>query len=373
MSLGARSQDGEGDGRGGRKRATLSDVARRAGVSTVTASRALRRPEMVSVELRDRVEAAVRDLAYIPNRLASALASSRTRTIGAVVPSFTNGVFADYLRALHDAFLPEGFQVLVLNSRYSEAEEERAIATLLGNHPEAMIVAGVDQTPRARRMLEDSGVPVVQTMELADDPIDVNIGLSQREAAAAAARYLIAAGHRRIANITAPVDPRASRRLEGFFAEAAASGITMERMLAVDSGPASVTLGRRLCAELLARWPDIDAIFCGNDYLALGCLFECRRRRIAVPDDISIMGFNDVEFCASAFPSLSSVSTPRYEMARLASRIVLEVIRGSGERPAERRIDLGYRIMLRDSTRRAEGRDAMEAEARRPEVPGRRA
>src|SRR5205823_13527119 len=101
---------------------------------------------MVSVELRQRVEKAVKDLAYIPNRAASALASARTHTIGAVVSSLTNGVFADYLRALHDVFLPQGFQVLVLNSRYSAAEEERAIATLLGQHPEAMILAGIDQT-----------------------------------------------------------------------------------------------------------------------------------------------------------------------------------------------------------------------------------
>ncbi|HET7714800.1 MAG TPA: LacI family DNA-binding transcriptional regulator [Bauldia sp.] len=327
------------------------DVATRAGVSEVTASRALRRPEMVSAELRHRVEAAVRELAYIPNRLASALASARTRTIGAVVPSFTNGVFADYLRALHDAFLPRGFQVLVLNSRYSDAEEERAIATLLGNHPEAMIVAGIDQTPRARRLLEESGVPVIQTMELTENPIDVNIGLSQYDAAAAAADYLIASGHRRIANITAPVDARAARRLDGFFAAVARSGLTMERMVATDEGPASVTVGRRLFAELITRWPDVDAVFCGNDYLALGCLFECERRGIKVPADMAIIGFNDVEFCASAFPSLSSVATPRYEMARRASEIVLEIIRGSGDRPTQRRIDLGYRIMPRDSTR----------------------
>jgi LacI family gluconate utilization system Gnt-I transcriptional repressor len=349
--LGGRVPDGDSEARGARKRATLYDVAERARVSEVTASRALHRPEMVSAELRHRVESAVRELAYIPNRLASALASSRTHTIGAVVPSFTNGVFADYLRALHDAFLPRGFQVLVLNSRYSAAEEERAIATLLGNHPEAMIVAGIDQTPRSRRMLEDSDVPVVQTMELTDDPIDVNIGLSQSEAAAAAADYFIASGHRRIANITAPVDARAARRLDGFFEAVARSGLDMERMVASDEGPASVTIGRRLFGQLITRWPDVDAVFCGNDYLALGCLFECKRRGIHVPDDIALVGFNDVEFCASSFPSLSSVATPRYEMARRASEIVLEIIRGSGQRPKERLIDLGFRIMLRDSTR----------------------
>src|SRR5919197_1031369 len=117
---------------GARRRTTLSDVAARAGVSAVTASRALRNPDMVSLALRERVADAVRELAYIPNQLASALASARTRTIGVVIPSLTNGVFADYLKALHDVFLPAGLHILVSNSRYIAAEEEDLIATLLG-------------------------------------------------------------------------------------------------------------------------------------------------------------------------------------------------------------------------------------------------
>lgn len=337
---------------GRRRRTTLHDVARRAGVSPVTASRVLRKPDMVSEELRQRVEAAMRDLAYVPNQLASALASSRTNTIGVVVPSLTNGVFSDYLRALHDAFLPAGFRVLVLNSRYSADEEERAITTLLGQHPEAMILAGVDQTSRSRRLLSDAAIPVVQTMELADDPIDINIGLSQRAAAAAAARYLLDRGHRRIANMTAPLDARARRRINGFAAAIEESGLVMEPMIATAERQSSVTLGCSLFSDLIARWPDVDAIFCGNDNLALGCLFECQRRGIRVPDDIAIIGFNDLEFCASTFPSLTSVTTPRYDMARRAAAIVLEVVRGSGNRPKERQVDLGFVIAERDSTLR---------------------
>ena len=128
--------------RGKSRRITLDDVASRAKVSAVTASRVLRKPEMVSADLRARVDSAVRELAYIPNQLASALASSRTRRIGVIVPSLTNGVFGDYLRALHDVFIPAGFQVLVLNSHYLPGREEKAIATMLGQFPEAIILAG---------------------------------------------------------------------------------------------------------------------------------------------------------------------------------------------------------------------------------------
>ena len=320
----------------------------------------MRRPEMVSAELRQRVENAMRELAYIPNQLASALASARTQTIGAVVPSLTNGVFSDYLRALHDVFLPAGFQVLVLNSRYSATEEERAVVTLLGQHPEAMILAGVDQTDRARQLLEQSDIPVVQTMELTETPIDINIGLSQRDAAFAATNFLLARGYRKIANMTAPLDARARRRLDGFDDACRASGVTMDKMIGSAPRQSSVTLGVKLFAELIDRWPDIDAVFCGNDNLALGCLFECQRRGIRVPQDLAIIGFNDIEFCASAFPSISSVATPRYDMARRAAEIILDIVRGSGERPEESRIDVGYRIVERDSTRRlAGGSDAL--------------
>ena len=332
------------------RRTKLSDVALKAGVSAVTVSRVLRRPEMVSAELRGRVEKAVRDLAYIPNRAASALASARTHTIGAVVSSLTNGVFADYLRALHDVFLPAGFQVLVLNSRYSPAEEERAIATLLGQHPEAMILAGVDQTAHARHLLERSGVPVVQTMELADDPIDINIGLSQRAAGHAATRFLIDLGHRRIGAIAARLDARSRSRAEGYRRAMVEAGLDTEGLVAMTPRRSSVALGAELLREVLSRAPELEALFCCNDDLALGVLFECARLGIAVPGRMSIVGFNDLEFAASAYPSLTSVATPRYEMGRQAAEILLEIIRGSGMRPPSRRIDLGFAIHRRDST-----------------------
>jgi LacI family gluconate utilization system Gnt-I transcriptional repressor len=337
-----------------RKRVTLSDVGARAGVSAVTVSRALRHPDMVSGELRARIDRAVAELGYIPNRLASALASARTQTIGVVVPSLTNGVFVDYLRALHDVFNPAGFQVLVLNSRYSSGDEEKAIATLLGQHPEAMIVAGIDQTVRGRRLLAEAGIPVVQTMEVAEDPIDVNIGVSQRGAGQAATRYLLDLGHRRIGQISARLDPRSRRRIEGYHLAMREADVAAPELLATTPRPSTVRLGAELFGELLGRVPDLDAVFCCNDDLALGALFECHRRGVAVPNGMSIIGFNDLEFCASAYPGLTSVAIPRYEMAEQAARIVLDIIRGSGERPRERRIDLGFRIVERDSTRRPE-------------------
>lgn len=331
-------------------RAKLSDVAARAGVSAVTVSRALRKPEMVSDDVRRRVDAAVRELGYVPNYLASALASSRTHIIGVVVPSLTNGVFVEYLKALHDAFLPQGFQILVLNSRYSQQEEERAIATLIGHHAEAMILAGIDQTERARKLLEGSGVPVVQTMELAADPIDINIGMSQHGAGYAATRFLLDLGHRKVAHIAARVDFRARRRMEGYQKAMADAGLDSAGMVIANLEQSSVRRGAEMFTEMLEKVPGLEAVFCCNDDLALGALFECQRRGIRVPEDISIIGFNDLEFCAAAYPALSSVQIPRYEMARRGAEIVLEIIRGSGVRPKQTRIDLGFEIVARGST-----------------------
>jgi LacI family gluconate utilization system Gnt-I transcriptional repressor len=331
-----------------RQRPRLADVAARAGVSPVTASRALRRPQMVSPQLRARVERAVRQLGYVPSQIASALASSRTNTIGVVIPSLTNSVFSDYLKALHDVFLPAGIRPMVFNSRYADNEEERAIATLLGQHPEAMILAGIDQTPGARRMLEECGLPVVQTMELTDTPIDINIGLSQEEAAYTATKCLLALGHRRIAKMGAPNDARSRRRLIGYRRALAEYECTP--MVVASERQSLVSVGGELFDEVYSRWPDIDAIFCGSDNLALGALFECQRRGITVPDDLSLIGFNDLDFAATAFPSLTTIATPRYEMARRSAEIVLEVIRGSGARPRETRIDLGFKLVERAST-----------------------
>lgn len=331
-------------------------MAERAGVSAVTVSRAIRHPEMVTPKLRKRIDKAIQELAYVPNRAASMLASSRTRLIGVVVSSLTNGVFADFLRALHDLLLPEGFQVMVLDSRYVPEEEETAIATLLGQHPEAMIISSVDQTPRAKKLLKRSGIPVVQTMELAKTPIDINIGLSHEEAGHAATRFLIELGHRKVGIIGAPRDPRLHNRIAGYERAMKEAGLDMSGLAGRSPNPSSVALGGELMRGLVERRPDIEAVFCCNDDLALGALFECQRLGISVPERISLIGFNDLEYAACAYPSLTSVLTPRYEMGRRTAEIVLEIIRGSGKRPRRKRIDIGFKIMERQSTRARENK-----------------
>ena len=333
-----------------RRRAKLSDVAEKAGVSPVTVSRAIRHPEMVSPKLRARIEEAVRKLNYIPNQLASALASTRSDIVGVVVPSLTNGVFDDYLAAIQDVFVPAGIQVLVSNTRYSAAEEERAIEKLLGYHPEAMIVAGVDQTERSLHLLRHSGIPVVQTMDVTETPIDLNVGLDHNDAGYAAVRYLYDLGYRRIAHLTARLDPRALRRQAGYQRAMNELGLDSEGLVAFSPRPSDTEMGGSLLLEVQERCPDVEAVFCCNDDLALGVLFECQRQGIRVPEELAIVGFNDLDFCVAAVPPLTSVSTERRMMGTWAAERVLEIIRGSGKRPAERSVDVGFNIKERGSS-----------------------
>ncbi len=337
-------------------RATLSDVAERAGVSPVTVSRTIRHPEMVSPALRQRVDAAVTSLHYIPNHLASALASTRTNIVAVIVPSLTNGVFEDFLVSVQDVLEGAGVQMLVSNSRYSAKEEEKAIATMLGYHPEAMIVIGVDQSERARRLLAQSGIPVVQAMDMTDDPIDLNVGFDHRAAGMAAVRYLYELGHRRIAHLAVTTDPRAGRRADGYLRAMAEFGLSTKGLVASSRELSTVKRGAELLREVLAQTPSVEAVFACNDDIALGALFECQRRGIAVPGNVAIVGFNDLEFASGTMPPLTSVSTERPRMGTWAAEAIVEIIRGAGRRPAVRSVDLGFVIKTRGSTAPRESR-----------------
>ena len=196
---------------------TLEDVARSASVSAITVSRALRNPSIVSEKLRRRIDRAVHKLGYVPNMAASRLASARSHSIGVIVPTLYNMIFAEYLQALHEIFLPAGFQVVVVNSRYSQEEEEKAVRTLLGQRVEALIIVGVQHTPLTRRLLTRARIPVLETFQKAAEPIGLNIAIDQVKAGYDATRFLLDNGYQRIGFLLGQRDERALERLAGFI------------------------------------------------------------------------------------------------------------------------------------------------------------
>lgn len=328
----------------------LTEVAELAGVSPITASRFFRNPEALSIGKRVRVESAAKELGYVPNLAARALASQRTEVIGVLIPSLTNNVFSDVLRGIYDAVDGSRYSVQLANTRYSVLQEERLLRLFLAQKPAGLIVTGIDQTPESRSILEQVDCPVVQIMEIGSNPIDMMIGFSHADACRAAISHLFAQGCRRIGFLGARMDPRVQRRFDGYVATMQEAQLYDPRLVVTTPLPTSVTLGGALLADLLAKAPDTDAVFCANDDLALGALFECRRRQIAVPEQMAISGFNDLEFMASSVPTLTSVRTNRYEMGRDAAMMAIETI--EGRRPEQRVVDLGYTVMERQSSTR---------------------
>jgi LacI family transcriptional regulator, gluconate utilization system Gnt-I transcriptional repressor len=329
---------------------TLADVARSARVSAITVSRALRDPASVSAELRERIDRAVREFGYVPDSAARALASARTNVIGIVIPSVTNSVFTDVLQGIYDAIDGTPYQVQLGNSNYSTLQEEALFRLFVGQSPAALLVTGLGQSRESWQLLRDLGCPVVQIMELGQDPVDMLVGFSHEQACAAATRNLIDNGYRRIGFLAAQMDPRTRMRLAGYAGAMREADLHDERLIVTTPKPSSVTLGGELCAELLSRLPDADAIQTNNDDIAIGAMFECRRRRMRIPEDFGISGFNDLEIMSVAHPSMTSVRTYRYEMGRLAIEMLVDSI--AGKRPEDSVVDLGFKLMVRESTDR---------------------
>ncbi|MHA7773719.1 HTH-type transcriptional regulator GntR [Roseibium sp. M-1] len=329
---------------------TIADVAREAGVSAMTVSRALRDPDKVSAKTLVKIRAVVDRLGYVPDPAASALAAGKTNVIGVIVPSVTNNVFSDVMRGIYEAVEGSKWQVQLGNSRYSPLEEESLVRTFLSQKPAGLILSGLDQSDETARLLTTAGCRMVQIMECGPDPYDMMIGFSHSEASAAATRHLLAAGYERPGYIAARLDPRSQRRLAGFRAAAEKAGVFAPGRIVTTPRPSTVTLGCELVADLLSRAPETDAILCNNDDLALGALFECQRRGIRVPEDMGICGFNDLEMMAAANPPVSSVRTFRLDMGRDAMRMLMNAL--AGNEPETPVVDLGYEVIARGSTAR---------------------
>lgn len=332
-------------------RITLSDVALAADVSPITVSRALRDPSKVSPLARDRIDRAIRELGYVPNPAARALASGRTDIVGVIIPSVSNNVFADVMRGIDEGLQGSPLIVQLGTTRYSPLTEEQLIRVFLSQRPAGLIVAGHDQSPAARALLAGAECPVVQIMEVGPDPIDLAVGLSHFDGARAAAEHLLAQGYRAPAFLGAQMDPRSQRRLAGFRACLEAAGLGGDDPVVTTPEPSSVSLGCRLFADLMARLPQTDAVLCNNDDLALGVLFEARRCNIAVPTRLGICGFNDHEMMSAAEPPITSVATDRRAMGAQAIRLIRARLAGH-DAPRGHAVDLGFQLIPRASTRR---------------------
>lgn len=328
-------------------RPTLADVAKRAGVSEITASRAMRGVKTVGPELAEAVRAAAKAVGYVPDPAARALASKTSRSILVLIPALSNQLFIGMYEEIQKVLRTEGFEIFLGNYHYDQRQEEELIRDYLIYRPSGVLLTGGEQNTTAKNMLKDSGLPCVYMMDLLNRPDTISIGFSQEEAGAAVARHLIATGRKRLAYIAAQLDPRAKQRGDGFQREIARHGLApaIELMAPVPSSPG---LGAEQFRSILGEHPDLNGLFFCNDDLAWGALMEASRLHIQIPERFSVVGFNDLPLSAQMAPRLTSVKTPLDEIGRRGAVTLLRLIRGQ---PVESRCcDLGFALKVRESS-----------------------
>ena len=335
----------------GSGRPTLADVAVRAGVAKITASRVLRGLGTVAAETRARVEQAMNELGYIPNVIASNLASNRTGVIAIIGPGFSSPLLRDLFQGLSEVMRTEGYQIMLGMTGASSGEEEALIRTFLARRADALVLTNSRHSARALQLLKTVDVPVVEVGELAVRPVGMTVGFSNRAAAHAIVRHLIHVGRKRIAMISEPQDERsrASERRAGYVAALREAGLKADPALLVEA-----RLGLAAAADAIRQLLDIseppDAVFCSDDVLALGVLFECLRQGWQVPRQLAIAGFGDLEIAAEAIIPLTSLRVERVAMGRRAGAMLLAALRG--DTPGTEREDVGFAVIARASTLR---------------------
>lgn len=334
-------------------RPTLAEVARIAGVSEITASRALRGGTNVARKTLERVQAAAQTLSYTPNRLAGTLAGGQSQQIAVVLPSLSNSVFADVLHGLETRLEQAGHHPILGVSNYDPAQEQRLVADLLSWRPAGLVLAPAISTPETRRMLVASGVPVVEIMDVDPTPIDMAVGLSQRAAGRALAHYLLGRGYRRFAYAGHDIstDPRALSRLQGLCDGLAEADVTLAATVTLP-GPSSVPLGREAVAQVLRDCPagggaERLAVCFSNDDVAVGGAFHAMSAGLDVPGDLALAGFNGLAIGQALPLPLTTIASRRVEIGELAGDALLARLRG---RPVERVQDIGFRLVIGATT-----------------------
>lgn len=328
-----------------RRKARLVDVAKDAGVSPATVSRAMAQPELLSVETLHRVHESARRLGYRPDGMARALASGRTMTVGAIVPTLDSTIFALVLQAMQSTLTREGYQLLVASHEMNPAAETEAIRTLLARGVDGLMLVGAERAKEAAALLRTSGVPVVLTWcgnaEFAAVTVD------NERAGELAAQHLIGLGHRHIGMIVGhlPFNDRQSGRLAGARRALMRAGLELPDGLVSQQG-LTLAGGRSGCAALLELATSPTAIIGGIDLFAIGCVQEAQSRGMIVPEGLSVVGVDNIDMSAHMIPPLTTVHIPTSQIGQTAAMTIIAQIAGPLTR---QHVDLPIELVVRRS------------------------
>lgn len=328
------------------RRVKLADVARTAGVSPATVSRAISQPELVSEETLARVRAAAQSLGYLPDAAARALASGRSMTIGAIVPTLDSTIFARFLQSMQLALTRESYQLLVASHEMNPAAETEAVRTLLARGADGIILVGGDRPRATVDLLTASGVPTVLTW--CGAPNFASVTVDNEEAGYLAAEHLLGLGHGRIGVVCGRLsfNDRQRARLAGARAAARKVGLDIPDWC-VSEQDLTLAGGRSGCAALLQLDSRPTAIIGTIDLIAIGCLQEAQARGLAVPSALSVVGIDDIDMSAYITPSLTTVHIPTSRIGQTAAAMVIGLIGGGG---GASNVHLPIELVVRRST-----------------------
>lgn len=326
----------------------VEDVARVAGVSPITVSRALSYPEKVKEETRARILEAVAQTGYVVNRFASSLRSGRSRVITVFVSSLLNPHFANSVQGIVDAFEGSGYHLMFSQTGYSETLENDVVESVLPFRPAGVVFTGVVRSDQTRQALQRLDIPVMEMWGHRPDPIDMLVGSSGYDAGRLMGEHFGERGFRHVAYSGHTID-RTAQRIDGFRDGLAKYGLELEFILPMD-GTRSFSDGMQALDQILEQLPSCDAIFFGTDILASGAVVRALDRGIAIPGQVGIAGFGDLDFTPHVRPSLTTIHVSSYEMGREAGRMLLK--RLAGHSIANPIVLQPINLEARDSTRR---------------------
>lgn len=333
-----------------RRRATLRDVSEMAGLSLITVSRALRQPETVQADTRDKVMRAIDEIGYVPNLMARSLVSNRSNMIGVVVPILTSSLFADFAQGVAGVLQSHNIQMLLGVSQRSTLQEEEAVRTFIARQADAIIVTGFTHTDTCRKMLAGFHGPIVETWNLSDKAIDLNVGYNNFAAAADMTRYLLGKGYREIAMVGGAFEnnDQATDRRDGFLAAMAEAGrkVRPEFILSVPN-PTTIQSGADMMMRLLDGPVRPDAVFFQAELPAQGAMMACLSSGIRIPEEVAIAGFGDLSLSALLPVPMTTVRIRAQDMGERAANLVLG--RLEGKTCSKSGQDIGYDLKIRKS------------------------
>ena len=310
---------------------TLRDVSEASGVSEMTVSRVLRNSGDVSRATREKVLIAAKQLGYVPNKIAGALASQRVNLVAVIIPSLSNMVFPEVMTGISEILENTDLQPVVGVTDYLPEKEERVLYEMLSWRPSGVIIAGLEHSEAATAMMQASGIPIVEIMDIDGSPVDAMVGISHRRAGREMAISILKAGYNKIGFLGTkmPLDHRARKRFEGFTEALAKRGIEVTDQEFYSGGSALVK-GREMTAELLNRNPDLDFLYFSNDLIGAGGLLYLIEQGIDIPKQIGLAGFNGVEMLQGLPLQLATMDACRSEIGRKAAELIVQQVKEPG-------------------------------------------